>query len=46
MENCWFLCKKIDNLRTSPFFDGDVEFLKRIYLIIFSFMRKFQMSEE
>lgn len=45
MESCWFLCKNIDNLRISPFFDGDLALLKRVYLLIFSFFRKFELSQ-
>jgi hypothetical protein len=44
MENCWFMCKNIDNLRISPFFDGDINLMKRVYLVIFSFLRKFELS--
>jgi len=28
-------------MRISPFHDGDLKLLKRIYLAIFSFLRKF-----
>lgn len=45
MESCWFLCKNIDNLNISPFFDGDIKLLKRVYLLIFSFFRKFELSQ-
>ena len=41
MENCWFVCKNIDMLRVSPFFDGDLNLVKRMYMTIFSFIRKF-----
>lgn len=46
MENCWFICKNMNSLKISPFFDGDIELLKRVYLLIFSFMRKFQISQD
>lgn len=44
MEHCWFLCKNINLLKVSPFFDGDIEMIKRMYLTIFSFMRKYELS--
>jgi len=44
MENCWFICKNIDNLRITPFFDGDVNLMKRMHIMIFSFLRKFELS--
>lgn len=40
MEYCWFLCKTYEVFNISTFFEGDYLVYKRIYLAIFSFMRK------
>ncbi len=44
LENCWFLCNKFSLIKLSPFFDGDLKLIKRVYLAIFSFTRKFHTS--
>ena len=45
MKNCWFLCEKMSLTELDPFVDGDVNLLKRVYLYLFSFMRKFSMGK-
>ena len=41
MEHCWFLCNKYNLIKVSPFYDGDLVLVKRIYMTIYSFIRKF-----
>lgn len=45
MENCWFLCKTYDPFDISSFFEGDMELYKRIYLALYSFIRKMEMMD-
>lgn len=44
MNQCWFICKRIDLLKISPLFDGNLELIRRAYLTIFSFIRKIDIS--
>lgn len=46
MEHCWFLCNKYNLIKISPFYDGDLVLVKRIYMTIYSFIRKFKMHQE
>ena len=39
-KNCWMICEKYRYYTFSPFFDGDVELLRRINVSLFSFHRK------
>lgn len=43
MEHCWFICHKYNLIKMNPFYDGDLKLVKRIYMTIFSFIRKFKM---
>jgi hypothetical protein len=45
MKYCWFICNKYEFLKISPFFDGNLEMMKRVYLVIYSFLRKMEMSK-
>lgn len=46
MTKCWFLCSKYKLLGFNPIFDGDIKLLKRVYLTIFSFIHKLDMSKD
>ena len=39
-DKCWFICNKYNLMRYSPFFDGDVKLIRRIYITVLSFLRK------
>lgn len=45
MVHCWFICNKYKMLKISPFYDGDIKMVKRIYLAVYSFLRKMDMSK-
>lgn len=45
MESCWFLCRTYDPFGISSFFEGDMELYKRIYLALYSFLRKMEMMK-
>lgn len=44
MKHCYVLCNKFDFMKLSPFHDGDVKLVKRVYLSIYSFLRKFDLA--
>ena len=46
MDKCWFICNNYKFFGLDSFFNGDVELVKRVYLIIFSFIHKLKASEE
>lgn len=46
MEHCWFICHKYNLLKLNPFYDGDLVLVKRLYMTIYSFIRKFKMDQE
>ena len=46
MTKCWFICSKYKLLGFNPIFDGDIKLLKRVYLTIFSFLHKLDMSRD
>ena len=44
MKYCWFICSTHKVMNISDFYDGDRALYKRIYLAIFSFLRKFNVD--
>ena len=45
MTHCWFICNKYKILRITPFFDGEIKMVKRVFLAVYSFLRKMDMSK-
>jgi len=46
MKYCWFICSTHKVLNISAFFEGDRVLYKRIYLAIYSFLRKLNVDLE
>ena len=46
MDKCWFICNKYSAFGLSWFFDSDVKLVRRVYITIYSFLRKLNISEE
>ncbi len=46
MEHCWFICQQYKITNISPFFEGDLQLYKRIYLALYSFIRKVKISQD
>lgn len=46
MDKCWFICNKYSVFGFNWFFDSDVDVVRRIYLAIYSFLRKLDISKE
>ena len=44
--NCWFLCNKFSLHQISPFWDGDLDLLIRLYTTVGSFLRKIQVEKQ
>lgn len=40
MTHCWFLCHSYNPTRISPFFEGELKFVRKIFLAVYSFKRK------
>ena len=44
-KNCWMICERFKYYSFSPFFDGDIELLRRVNVAVLSFMRKLQRAD-
>lgn len=40
MKHCWFLCHSYNINKISNFYDGEMAFLRNVYLSLYSFVRK------
>ena len=45
MDYCFYLCDQFSYTSLSNFFDGDIDFLKKINFFLLSFMRKFESKQ-
>ena len=45
MDYCFYLCDQFSYTSLSGFFDGDVEFLKKINFFLLSFLRKYESRQ-
>ena len=41
MKDCWFICNSYKVMNISDFYDGNLLLHKRVYLAVYSFLRKF-----
>mgnify|MGYP001791342492 FL=1 len=44
-KNCWMICELYRYDTFAPFFDGDVEMLRRVNVSLLSFLRKLDLAE-
>ena len=45
-SKCWFICNRFSFLKVSSFFDGNLKLIKRVYLALYSFLRKLRIERE
>ena len=45
MDYCFYLCDQFSYTSLSGFFDGDIEFLKKVNFFLLSFLRKFESNQ-
>lgn len=45
MKECWFLCASFNWNKTSPFFEGDLRMIQKIFFALYSFVRKSELME-
>ena len=45
-NKCWFICNRFSFLKVSTFFDGNLKLVKRVYLAIYSFLRKLRIERQ
>ena len=45
MDYCFYLCDQFSYTSLSGFFDGDIQFLKKVNFFLLSFLRKFENDE-
>lgn len=46
MNKCWFICNKYTVFSQNWFFDSDIDTVRRVYLAIYSFLRKLNISSQ
>ena len=45
MKHCWFLCHSYNINKISTFYDGEIDFLRNVYLHLYSFVRKYNFRK-
>lgn len=46
MKSCWFVCQSFNWNKMSPFFEGDLQMIQRIFFALFSFVRKMELTQK